>query len=150
MRINGEHQTEAHRLAPGRILLVDDDEEFVLMLERMLVGEGYEILRAVNGTEALHLLRKNPADLIITDLVMPEKNGLELLQDLRREHARLKVIAISGGSGGNIAWLPVAKELGAVRVLKKPFRKEALVQMIAEVLDGQEETPGYWLSFEPF
>ena len=136
--------------AKQTILVVEDNEELLSVLAGMLDSNGYRVIKAANGVEALKLFRDERVDLIVTDLIMPEKSGLDILQDLRRRHAGLKVIAISGGPGGNSAWLPIAKEFGALRILKKPFSCEVFLTTVRECLDADETTPVYALSFEPF
>ena len=80
-----------------RILLVDDDEAVRSVLRRSLVKAGYEVHEAGEGGAALKLLASAPADLIITDLVMPEMEGIEFIMALRKTHPKLPVIAMSGG-----------------------------------------------------
>jgi len=122
--------------APKKILLVDDNLEFLEIVAKILEKEGYVVLKAANGAEAVKLFKLKRSDLVITDLVMPEKGGLELLQELKSLSPYLKVIAISGGPDGNTAWLPIAKRLGALRVLKKPIAREKLLQVVEEVLSA--------------
>ena len=80
-----------------RILLVDDDEAFRKMLHKTLERAGYEVQDAPNGRAALAAYSQQPSDLIITDLVMPEKEGIETIMELCRLHAGVKIIAMSGG-----------------------------------------------------
>src|ERR1044072_5903977 len=104
------------------VLVVDDEAPIRRMLREVLQQEGHEVLDADRASAALALVEERTPDLIVTDLMMPEKDGLELLLELRRVHPGLRAIAISGG--GKMAWsevLQVAKQFGAYRTLAKPF-----------------------------
>ena len=117
-----------------RILLVDDDEVVRRLLGKILVHAQYEVEEAPNGAIALEAFRRRPHDLVITDIVMPEKEGLETLRELR-QHRNVKVIAISGGGLGPAeGYLEVARRLGATRIVMKPFSPEQILQVIADVL----------------
>jgi DNA-binding NtrC family response regulator len=119
----------------ARILIIDDDEQMRLMLQQMLTRAGHRVDPAANGLEGLALYRSHPADLIITDLIMPEKEGLETIIEFRREFPLAKIIAISGGGRvGSMDFLPLARRLGAARTLAKPFEREQLVEAVEEVL----------------
>ena len=110
------------------ILVMDDDEQVRAMLRQALEREGYEVLDAPDGKEGMRLFREQEADLIITDLIMPEKEGLETIMELRRDFREVKIIAISGG--GRVApdvYLSLAKNLGAHVTLTKPFDLEELL-----------------------
>jgi CheY-like chemotaxis protein len=118
-----------------RLLLVDDDEPLRRVLGRTLERAGYSVLTAANGAEALKLYQQEPVDLVITDLVMPEKEGFETIMELKRLQRDLKIIAISGGGRGDAGdYLPVARHLGAAKVLAKPFSMEEILQAIRELL----------------
>ena len=102
------------------ILIIDDEEIIRVLLRSALEAEGYEVTEAANGREGLELYRQRPTNLVITDIVMPELNGLDMLLELTREFLHAKVIAISGaGEEKNV--LDVAKLLGARQTLQKPF-----------------------------
>ncbi len=117
------------------ILLVDDDNEFRAMLSEALTGEGYEVQEASDGRQAIKLYESQPTDLVITDLVMPEKEGLEMIVEINRLHAGVKIIAISGGGRvGSQDYLKIAKALGAQRVLAKPFSHREILEAITQVL----------------
>jgi CheY-like chemotaxis protein len=118
-----------------RILVVEDDVPFREMLRKILERAGYEVQEAQNGHVALELYRQQPSDLIITDLVMPEKEGIETILEFRRLNSAVKIIAISGGGRMNPAVnLAMAQKLGANRTLAKPFAPQELLDAIAEVL----------------
>jgi DNA-binding response OmpR family regulator len=113
------------------------------MLRLTLTHFGHTVIEARNGKEGLELFRSAGADLLITDIVMPEKEGLEVLMELRRSHSRVKIIAISGGGRQNAEdYLHMAKRMGAAKVLAKPFSNEALLAAINELLaDGGTSPP---------
>jgi CheY-like chemotaxis protein len=120
----------------ARILLIEDDNEVRTMLCLTLTHFGHTVIEARNGKEGLELFKHARADLVITDIVMPEKEGLEVLVELRgKQVPPVKIIAISGG-GRQIAadYLRMAKLMGASRVLAKPFFNEVLMAMIDELL----------------
>ncbi|MCP3955776.1 MAG: response regulator, partial [Desulfobacterales bacterium] len=85
------------KLPIARILIIDDDIHVLAMLRKMLEREGYEIVVALDGNEGLRLYRENPTKLIITDLIMPEKEGLETIIELRQNFPDTRIIAMSGG-----------------------------------------------------
>jgi two-component system response regulator (stage 0 sporulation protein F) len=102
------------------ILIIDDEEIMRVLLRSALTAAGYEVVEAANGRQGLDLYRHKPTDLVITDIAMPELNGLDMMLELTRHLLHAKVIAISGG-GGEKNVLDVAKLLGARRTLQKPF-----------------------------
>jgi DNA-binding NtrC family response regulator len=117
-----------------RILVVDDDAGVRDVLKSMLEMAGYSVSVAENGKEAMRALRVEGADLILTDLVMPEQEGIETIKALRQEYPDLKVIAMSGAFGGD--YLRIAAYLGAHGTLPKPIQMEALLKLVANVLSG--------------
>jgi PAS domain S-box-containing protein len=119
----------------GRILLIDDDSEIRKLFVQKLAGRGYEIIEACDGKEGLKLYHETRPDLVITDLVMPEKEGLETITELKREFPDVKIIAISGG-GRNVpdAYLHIAKNLGAERTFSKPIDWPELIKAVRELL----------------
>ncbi|MBX3745210.1 MAG: response regulator [Verrucomicrobiae bacterium] len=119
------------------ILLVDDDNDFRETLGRVLARAGYEVRQATNGREAVASYREAPSDLVITDLIMPEREGIETILELRRLQPEVRVIAISGGGRvGPGDYLRMAQSLGAQRTLSKPFPSDQLLKAIEEVLAG--------------
>ena len=116
-----------------RILIVDDDKHFLASLRQMLEHAGYRVTSASNGKEAVKIFQQDPADLVITDLVMPEYDGLETILDIIEPSPEAKIIAVSGGPLGNPDWLPCAKTLGALHTLEKPFSFTALLKKIEEL-----------------
>lgn len=116
----------------ARILIVDDDQPVREMLQQMLEKEGYTIETAADGNEAIRKFDNNPPDLIITDIVMPDKEGLEIIRHFMREKPQTKVIAISGGAYNIEAnnTLKIAKALGAFETLTKPLKRSELVSVV--------------------
>ena len=126
---------ENDRGSMERILIIDDDVCVLNLLHFVLVNEGYEVLKASSGKEGMKLYRENPVDLIITDLIMPEKDGIEIIRELTTEFANIKIIAISGGGRiGPTDYLHMAKMLGAKRTLTKPIERNDLVKAVKELL----------------
>ena len=116
-----------------RILVIDDDDDFRSMLCMALERAGYTAEEARNGQEGVRCHRTEPVDLVITDILMPEQEGLETIQALRQEFPAIKIIAISGGMG-RLNFLPLAKKLGALQTLQKPFALQQLYDVVREVL----------------
>lgn len=117
------------------ILIVDDDDALRTLLRRVLVRAGYSTLEAANGREALAHLKAQPVDLMITDLFMPQQDGLETILALRRMNLHLPIIAMSGGgSAAQYDMLRTASLFGAARVMMKPFRAEEVLAAILELL----------------
>lgn len=119
-----------------RILIIDDEPNILLMLKKMLERTGYEIDLASNGKEGLDLFTRKPSDLVITDIIMPEKEGLETIREMKRMLPELKIIAMSGGgkiSAGN--YLETAKIFGASRIIEKPFTLQHMVATVNELLE---------------
>jgi CheY-like chemotaxis protein len=119
----------------ARILVIDDDVLVLDMLYELLTREGYDVLRASNGEEGIRLYRKEPVDLIITDLIMPEKEGIETIIELRKDFPDVKIIAISGGGRiGTKDYLNMAKIFGVQRTFTKPVAREQLLGAIRELI----------------
>ena len=107
----------------ARILVVDDEEGIRTLIRNMLVREGHQVTTACDGVEALRVVDSQAVDLVITDLIMPEMEGVEMISELRRRFPAIKIIAMSGGGmGGAVDYLRLAKALGAGQTLAKPFR----------------------------
>jgi DNA-binding response OmpR family regulator len=117
------------------ILLIDDDAAVLRTLEIVLGDRGYDVITAKDGVEGLRLFQKHHPDLVITDLVMPEMEGIETIIEMRRERPDTKIIAISGGGRThNGRFLKMAASFGAVAVLPKPFMPDELAAKIEEVM----------------
>ena len=117
------------------ILIIDDDPQILKMLRQILEREGYEVTEASNGKQGVRLYRKNPADLVITDIIMPEKEGIEIIIELKRDYPDVKIIAISGGGRINPEdYLDIAKKLGAHRIFSKPVERKELLNAVRELI----------------
>ena len=114
-----------------RILLVDDDDSFRKMLRLTFSKLGYEVVEAKNGAEIPKFPDDGKPDLVFTDLIMPGKDGLEVIAECKRTFPGAKIVAMSGG-GQIVAndYLAIARRLGAVCTLHKPFTHEALIEAI--------------------
>lgn len=118
-----------------RILIVDDDEQLRAMLRQMLERAGYAVDEAVDGIQAADAYAQHTPALIITDLLMPEKDGLETIVELRKSEPAIPIIAISGGGvTGRLDLLPAAKYLGAARTFRKPFERQELLDAVAGLI----------------
>ena len=118
------------------ILVIDDEVGICSSLKKRLKMEGYHAWTAPNGRIGLQLYHHHQIDLVITDVLMPEMDGLEVVRNLRRHSSTLPIIVISGGGKRNLDFLLEAKEFGATRTLSKPFRLEEVVTMVHELFDS--------------
>jgi CheY-like chemotaxis protein len=118
-----------------RILIIDDEAQIRSMLKLMLERDGYEVAEAPDGIEGIRIYRQNPADLIITDLIMPNKDGIGVIIDLKKEFPNVKIIAMSGGGLNKPeGYLKGAKKLGAACTLTKPIDRGEMLRAIKDVL----------------
>ena len=118
-----------------RILLVDDDDMSRGAIHKMLERAGYAVESTSDGDEVIRMYGQEAADLVITDLIMPDKDGLEIIQDLRRLNPQVRILAISGGGRVDAnEYLAVARKFGAVEVLSKPFTKDDLRKAVDAAL----------------
>lgn len=123
----------------ARILLIDDDDGFREMVCLALEEAGYEVLQAVDGREGVALYGKHSPDLVITDIIMPNQEGVETISILMRDFPGARIFAVSGGGGSGIVdALPVARKLGAVRTFAKPFSVKELLGAIREEIGRQD------------
>lgn len=123
-----------------KILIIDDDHHILLMIKKMLERAGYEVDLASNGSKGLELFKQMQADLVITDIIMPEKEGLETIREMKRIRPDLEVIAMSGG--GKITadnYLATAKIFGASRVLQKPFSQKLMLDAVNDLLGNPSD-----------
>jgi CheY-like chemotaxis protein len=120
-----------------RILVVDDDDLIRDLIYEILEPQGYQILLAENGNRALEILDKEEIDLIITDIIMPDKEGIETILDIKKRLPHAKIIAMSGGGQLEAnSYLSMAKRLGVNATLSKPFDPAKLLGMIQEILEA--------------
>lgn len=120
------------------ILIIDDNEQVRTFLQKVLEEAGYIVTKAPNGHEGLRQFQQTPTALVITDLLMPDMDGLEVTMALHRESPTVKIIVLTGGSGES-DFLDVAKLLGAHRTMKKPIAITELLQAVQQEL--QEDSP---------
>ena len=117
------------------ILLIEDDELFRSTLAEALSAQGYTITQAADGDEGVKMFKAWPTDLVLTDVVMPNKEGIATVRELRRAKPDLGIIAMSGGLASDAPlYLQLAGGLGADRTLQKPFPLSVLLQAVNEVL----------------
>lgn len=118
-----------------RMLIIDDETQVRKALRRMLEKEGYEVNEAPDGAVGLQFLQAHPVDVLITDIFMPEKEGIETIREVKKRYPAVKIVAISGGGrGGKLNMLPNAIFFGAHYTLAKPFTREELRVAIDTVL----------------
>jgi len=124
----------------AHILLVDDDPLLRKVLQATLEAQGYQIVAVDDGKAALNVFSPQKFDIVITDLVMPEMDGLEFILRLRKDYAAVPILALSGGGRSrNMEVLEHAGAFGATAVLPKPFLPEQLVQLVATLLKTKPE-----------
>ncbi len=121
----------------ARILVIDDNKRFQEMLKEVLERQEYEVVTASDGKEGMDLYRKEPTDLVITDIIMPDKEGIETIFELQRDFPNAKIIAISGG--GKMKAENCLRTAGLIsnvkRTFQKPFATDELLQAVKEILD---------------
>ncbi len=121
----------------ARILVIDDEQNVRDLLRDVLEEDGHEVVEAPDGSVGYDLYRARPADLVITDLIMPNKEGLQTIFELRRDYPEIKIIAMSGGARmGRHDGLPIARTFGALRTFQKPFNLAELLQAVHELLES--------------
>ncbi|HPF08541.1 MAG: response regulator [Candidatus Cloacimonetes bacterium] len=121
----------------AKILVIEDDDSFRNVLVQMLSRAGFEVRQAGDGNQAIEVCAQFEPDLVLTDIIMPDKEGLETIQELLQICPDLKIIAMSGGGKfGPDSYLPLAQKLGAKASLQKPFMRDELISTINSVLEG--------------
>jgi DNA-binding response OmpR family regulator len=118
----------------AKILLIDDDELLRRVLSKALEHAGHTIVQAADGQQGIDLARATGIELVITDLVMPVREGVETILQLRRERPTLPIIAISGDHSNSKLYLEIAAKIGAKRILSKPFAPAELLKLVDSVL----------------
>ncbi len=122
-----------------RILVIDDDDQVRKLIATMLEREGYGVDQLSDGLNAYNRYAAEPYDLVITDIIMPEKEGLETIMEIRRDFPECQVIAISGG--GRISpmdCLSMARQLGAAYTFSKPFERVELIKAVRQLIGGAD------------
>ena len=118
----------------ARILIIDDDETILATLAQLLATTGHSVVTADDGLAAEKIFRAEPFEVILTDIFMPNREGLETVIKLRREFPNVAVIAMSGGTAASRNFLEIAARLGAHRILEKPFTVQQLNAAIGSAL----------------
>jgi CheY-like chemotaxis protein len=122
-----------------RVLVIDDESQIRSMLRLMLERAGYEVEEAPDGMEGIRIYRENPVDLIISDLIMPNKDGIGMMIELKKEFPDIKIIAMSGGGLNKPeGYLEGAKKLGANWTLTKPIDREELLRAVKNTLRDRQ------------
>ena len=119
----------------ARILVIDDEELVRFTLRQILQKAGHEVVEATNGKNGIEVFKQSPVDLIITDIIMPQKEGIETIVELRRDYPDVGIIAISGGGRTRTTnYLELAQTFGARHILRKPFGRHELLDAVQDVL----------------
>ncbi len=122
----------------AQILIIDDDDDFREMLGIMLKQAGYQVVEAANGNEGLVAYKREKIDLVISDIFMPEKEGMATVSELMAYNPNVKIIVISGGgSSGQKDYLEFVKDFGVQKTLEKPFSSKDLLATIKELVEGK-------------
>lgn len=115
------------------ILIVDDDPVLCKMLRALLEQAGYEVFEAANGRQGMRSFTTHPTDMVLTDIVMPDVEGIELIMTLRRQNASLPILAMSGGNSGmGPDYLEMAEKLGATATIYKPVSPPEVLATIEQ------------------
>jgi DNA-binding response OmpR family regulator len=116
------------------VLVIDDNEDFRSLLRLALEREGFAVETASNGQDGLALLDRRPADVLVTDIFMPGKEGIETISEVRKQFPAMRIVAMSGRpSATDFDPLSIAAELGAARTLKKPFHIDELIEAVRQL-----------------
>jgi DNA-binding response OmpR family regulator len=121
-----------------RVLVIEDNADLRSLIHAYLEEEGYEVAAASDGREGLQHQRSHPAEIVVTDIFMPGKEGIETVVELKKEFPDTRVIVMSGGPrlAQGMDYLGVARELGASKTLAKPFTMKQLAEAVRELADG--------------
>ncbi len=117
-----------------RILVIDDDEMVNSAICQLLTHHGYDVVSATNGNEGLDTFNKMKVDLVITDIVMPEKEGIETILELKQIDNSIPIISISGGGRLQGQYLDLSKVVGVQKAISKPFKQAVLLEAVQELL----------------
>ncbi len=120
----------------SKILVIDDEADICAFLQERLTLEGYQVQTALNGRKGLQLYDDHQVDLVITDVLMPEVDGLEVVRTLRRLNATLPIVAMSGGKHRGLDFLVEAEEFGATHIVSKPFCLDEMVALVKELFNS--------------
>lgn len=127
----------------ANILVIDDDPAMRRMIDRILTGAGHQVTEAVNGVDGMKKFRAAAPEIVVTDIVMPDQEGIETIMKMRATGSRIGIIAISGGGHGSAGdYLLAARGLGADAILAKPFRPDELTALVEHLLVGGGSAAG--------
>jgi len=126
----------------ARILIIDEDAPLRGVIAEALKLAGHDVMQAEDGRQGIELFKLEPADVVVTDLIMPGQEGIETIGLLRRDYPKLPIIAISGGMAHSPLYLDLALRLGAQRALCKPFGAAELLGAIDDVLRPRDPPAG--------
>lgn len=118
----------------ARILIMDDDETVRVALRTLLQKHGHDVIEAMNAIEGAKTYNQEHLDLVITDILMPERDGVEALLELRTQQPQIKTIVISGEAP---EFLPIVEDLGANRAIAKPFKGQEVLDAVNELLEEE-------------
>jgi len=118
-----------------RVLVIEDNNDLRSLIQTYLEEEGFEVVAAADGREGLQRQRSDPSEIVVTDIFMPGKEGIETVFDLKREFPATRIIVMSGGPSlvRGMDYLGLARELGAAKTLAKPFTMKQLADAVREV-----------------
>ena len=120
----------------GKILIVEDDPAVRLLIKTKLEQDGYQVSKTRDGQEGVDSYKKDGADIVISDILMPVKDGLEVIQELRKDNSEVRLIAMTiNDEEGEVGYLHLAEEYGADRAFSKPIPKKDLLNAGSELLD---------------
>ena len=120
----------------AHILVIEDDELVRGMLKAMLESDGHVVTLAVNGDDGIQKFQQEPFDLVMCDVFMPQKEGLETIREIRQLSASVRIISMTGGGGGDPDFLRMARAFGATQTITKPFRKAEVLALVRQCLDS--------------
>ena len=122
------------------ILIIDDEPQIRSMIRLILERAGYSVMEAADGVEGIRRFRENPVNLIITDLIMPNKDGIGMIIELKKEFPDARIIAMSGGGLNRPeGYLRGAQKLGAACTLSKPINRQELLRVVKDTLESKSE-----------
>ena len=124
----------------ARVLILDDEEAVREVIRMVLEEDGHEVAEASNGVTGLEMFRAQPVDVVVTDLIMPKKDGIETIRDLRREFPNVKIVALSGRGGIQInANLARAKQVGADITILKPCEPCEILDAVRSLTESNKK-----------
>jgi CheY-like chemotaxis protein len=123
-----------------RILLIDDEAPLRMLMRQMLEGAGHQVVEGENGRVGLAAFASAPTDVVVTDIIMPEAEGIETMLEIRKLAPAVRIVAISGGGRMKADFLGMARQLGAQATLPKPFRKEEFLDCVEGRSAGRSVT----------